>query len=509
MAADLTFGFDTDTAKFRHERFHEILGKHIYASICSRFKALLGSDEFDYVILKVRKTWSVFSALKPNFLIREGEKEIHYCVDAKKDDGQYILPEVEVKLEAEKLRYILNDRVLDAYINDIKKSLDSGKKILLVDDCTNTGSTVSDTVRELNKKYEIPYEKMKFFSFYINADMCRDYGDNAPDLNCYIENNAIHFLKERGLKVGEKKNYTKISLFLPNSINYKAVSDVRYISNSLLKAIHEAVSPYVSYLPCYFMSKNENNAKLYDEIIALTKDYDFDLVHLIGHDKLYRKDMGEKFFIIPVESETPGLTKYIKIATSDKMDHLYVAPYIYLKDQELPVEGDNTKTYKSVISAEHLNALYDRLIPQNIFDIKPDEMHVEFKHRCLKHLLSALLFKDLFRDITGQEDFDISKLSELSEFGVVPLMTELFGTANVLGDPECAYAKLINSSELSAAEKAINEVFGNKETDTVATADENKPTDDMEIIKKHLNNQIQQNLAEAYKIYVSKVGNQE
>jgi hypothetical protein len=385
--------------------------------------------------------------------------------------------------------------------NQIRESIDSGKNVLLVDDCTNTGATVFSTIIELSENYRIPYDRISFFSFYVNNDLL-GYDNSGKNRHCYFNNTTNKFCFRQNTV--PSSTFHAVELFNADHIEYTVITDTRLISNQLLKAIHESVAPYVSYMPCFFLERNCQNATLFDEILDTAKEFDYDLINNVGHDFIYRKDMKERFYIIPIANDNEGFRKYIKICTVSDINnngsgYLYIAPYVYLKDNSVSIDS------KSVVAVNHLNALYDMLIGNyfGTYDSVTQKKRYEFKHRRLKHLLSALLFKEFISDFVGH---DITDIRELSELGFAVLMTEIFGEFNVFENPESVYAKLINGTSLDDADVAVLKIFGKTERNTEQT---NKPPDKNQedcSIAENLWMKISTELDSSFEHYLDNVG---
>lgn len=452
--------------KFREEAFTNnfSLGRYLTDKICEGFRQIFLTEKYEYIILKIRKTWSIYCALKPLFDRNENFNEMR----------------------------IINDRLIDVYRNEIKESLRRGKKVLLVDDCTITGSTLSKTLRELKHKYGIDYEKIDLFSFFVNYDLrkSRISGDMNEKI-CYFdstkENPDFVFYEMNDAEVYIKDKPISVNLFNPDHIQYRIVTDVKFISNMMLKAIHESVSPYVSYLPCQILQKHEGNSDFITKIIDESAKHWLNVDGKIPHDFFFRKNSNRSLNIIPLVSQIDGYRKYIRIITTTDNDYLYIAPYVYLPDK---------------ITFKELHEIYDELIggyfPISNTERTEEEPRIaEFEHRRLKHFLSVLLFKEFIIKILDIE----YNCFDLAACGFYPIMTEIFGECCAWKNPNCAYIKMVNNSFLSTAEqtfarihceKAISPVF-DYETFTDESGDE---------VSKKVNDLIN----DAYKNYIMRVG---
>jgi hypothetical protein len=402
-------------AEFRKRILTETLGVYDYTSFYSCFKKLFSDTRYGYVILKVRKTWSLYSAMKPIF----------------SEDPDFSFNEA----------YIINDRVVDVFIDRIKDSIESGKKILLIDDCTNTGSTLSRTLTELGEYYNISFDDIVLHSFFVNSDIYSD-GEGDGDKNCYfdVKNGEFRFylkdLKKENkpfVKNNENARHS-VKLYDPKLINFDIVSEVRRTSNMMLKAIHEGVSPYVSYLPCFFLDKNSENSELFEKVMNAAVNYELDLINNTPHDFVYVKDIKQKYYIIPTAENVKEFRKYIKISTADGAGYLYIAPYVFLPDD---------------LKVEKLKLIYEALMGEAF----PLSNNPDLQHRRLKHFLCILVFKEFCEH---QLEYRIEDISAC-RFSI--LMAEIFGEFDISGKSESPYVKLVNASSLEKAERMIERIL--------------------------------------------------
>jgi hypothetical protein len=444
-------------AEFRKKIFVETLGEFNYSSIYSCFKKMFSDSDYEYIILKVRKTWSLYCALKPIF-----------------DDDEYF--------DFDK-KFIINDRAVDVFADKIKDSIRRGKKVLLVDDCTNTGSTLSLTLSELSTRYDIGFDKFVLHSFFVNSDIYFD-GDGESDKNCCFDVKKREFRfypkelndENKPFIINESNARVSVKLYEPKLINFEIVSEVRRTSNMMLKSIHEGVSPYVSYLPCFFLEKNTENADLFEAVIEQAQKYGFNLIDSIEHDFLYKKNMKQEFYVIPISDNIEDFRKYIKICTADGADYLYIAPYVFLPDD---------------LEVEKLALIYNALFG-DVFPISGDPAQM---HRRLKHFLSILVFKEFCKDKLKYRINDISN----NKFST--LMAEIFGEFEGSIKIDSPYVRLANESELSEAETAIENILGHDEKYVFDLYDPPDKDD-----KESIRTEIEASLEEAYNLYKNRVG---